>query len=140
MKWALAWLLTGCVPAMQGSDLAGYAGVAFCTGRNQSVAFINVDVLSTSDLITVPPHEAKHREQFTRFPSCKAVRRHYRTGTGRMQMEAEAYAAGYCAGVKAGLPIRDTYEDMEARLTHYMKGWMPEILVRATFAHYAERC
>jgi hypothetical protein len=76
-------------------------GFTFCLD-GQGYTFISPNQ-SQLDLIDTDAHEAKHREQMKRFPSCKAFDESTRTLSGRILTEAEAYAAGVCAQVANGL-------------------------------------
>lgn len=138
---ALVLVLAGCVPYRIAPDrLTGYAGVTFCVRAHQAIAFVSLDVLDTDDLLTVPPHERMHLAQFARFRSCRAARAYYGTTTGRLAMEAEAYAAGYCAGVRQGLAAAPLRADMLERLSRAMRRDVPAVLATAAFDSYAGRC
>jgi hypothetical protein len=64
--------------------------------------FINANQ-SGLDRIDTEAHEAVHREQFARYPSCVAFERATHSLTAQVLIEAEAYAAGVCAQVTHGL-------------------------------------
>lgn len=116
-------------------QLAGLDGVTFCIGKQ---VFSRVDPTLDSIMIhDVEVHEAKHREQFARFPSCEAWNAYYRTPNGKLQTEAEAYAAGYCEAKRRG------YEDMEDLERHYLQdiysllgGGTGIYTILQTFKHY----
>ncbi len=120
-------------------QLAEMDGVTFCIGKQ---VFTRVDPTLDSIMIRdVEVHEAKHREQFARFPSCDAFNAYYRTPVGKLQSEAEAYAAGWCESRKLGYP------DLEDLERHYLQniyrllgGWTPIYTILQTFKHYVDGC
>jgi len=81
-------------------QLARLDGVTFCVdGKVLSYISADLDSIGRAD---VEAHEAKHREQYARWKSCKAFQDYYKTPVGRLESEAEAYVAGYCVAVKMG--------------------------------------
>ena len=139
MKFLTLCLLMGCATGIRVHDLHPLAGVTFCD-HGESFSFMSTDALGTEDEITVPAHEATHREQAKRYGSCEAMERAYGTTMGKLAIEAEAYAAGYCAGVQVGFAADVTRQDMLRRLRFAMQGKLPEILTDLAFDHYAKDC
>jgi hypothetical protein len=76
-------------------------GFTFCL-NGQGHTFISPNQ-SFLDLVDTDAHEAKHREQMQRYPSCKAFDESTHSLKGQILTEAEAYAAGVCAQVEHGL-------------------------------------
>lgn len=130
-------LLMACAGRFRARDLADFSGITFCLRPTLAVSVLNLEVWGTADMVTTPAHEAKHREQFRRWPSCKAVNAYYRTKAGHLAMEAEAYAAGYCAGIRAGLDTAATEEDMRTRLVNAMRGWASDEAADSAFTRFA---
>lgn len=138
MKLALlALLLCACAYRIKPADLGDISGATWCLKPALAISVMNLEVWGTADMLTTPAHEAKHREQFRRYPSCHAVQQAYRTSEGRLAIEAEAYAAGYCAGVKAGLDSTDTYNDMRSRLAGALQGIVARTRTDSAFARFA---
>lgn len=140
MKALALLLVMGCAGAgIRVQDLHPLAGVTFCD-RGEPFSFISVDALGTEDEITVPAHEAMHRAQALRYGSCEAMQAAYRTTMGKLAIEGEAYAAGYCAGVRADYDAAETRQDMLQRFHVAMRGKLPEMLTDLAFDHYAAGC
>lgn len=151
MRRAALTVLLGCAAVLlmacaQGVEtirvdrMGGYSGITFCLPGKAAVSMLNLDVWGTADMVTTPAHEAKHREQFTRWPSCQAFHRYFRTTTGYLSTEGEAYAAGYCAGRNFGLDSVDLFDDMRARFRGITHGMVAEAVADSVFTHYAGAC
>ena len=86
--------------AISFDELTGYAGVTICwKGRAWSYIAEGMDSMSAAE---TRAHEAKHREQMQRYPSCTAFAEWYATPKGQISAETEAYAAGLCRWVELG--------------------------------------
>ena len=83
------------------SEMRDFLGISFCMD-GKGYTFI-LDGLSPTEAADVRAHEAKHREQYRRYPNCAAASRWLNTPRGAMESEAEAYMAGLCVSVAAGL-------------------------------------
>jgi hypothetical protein len=85
-------------------------GVAFC--RDNGGFYMVKGGLSAMDQAATNAHESKHLEQHGRFKNCAAFHKYYDTPKGRLAIEAEAFAAGWCAQVAMGgdpLSIKQSY-------------------------------
>lgn len=85
-------------------------GVAFC--RDEGSFYLLKGDLSAMDEASTKAHERKHLAQHSRFKSCKAFYKYYDTPQGKLAIEAEAFAAGWCAQVKMGadpLSLKQSY-------------------------------
>lgn len=73
-------------------------GLAFCVDEKASF-WVDGDVVRIGgwELKATIAHEEKHREQYRRFPTCAAFDWYYNSSVGRLESEAEAYVAGWCA-------------------------------------------
>jgi len=58
--------------------------------------FVNGQI-SGWELKATHAHEQKHIEQYRRFKTCAAFDWYYHSDIGRLESEAEAYVAGWCA-------------------------------------------
>jgi hypothetical protein len=81
--------------------LAGLKGVTFCRDNGRSFAFVRL-AMTVTETAEVMTHEAKHLEQHRRYPDCKSFMALYRTPRGMLELEAEAFSAGYCRAVAMG--------------------------------------
>jgi hypothetical protein len=91
---------------------AGYLGLTQCDDAGNAVSFVKagMDSVLTAE---VTAHEAKHREQARRYPSCQAYQAAYR-GSLRLQVETEAEA--YCEGFKVRITPEWTWSHAQALL------------------------
>jgi hypothetical protein len=93
-------VMDGETPTVSVDYLAGLKGVTFCRDQG-SFAFVRVGMTKVETaMVTV--HEAKHMEQYARYPTCKGAIEVYRTPKGMLEMEAEAFAAGWCTAALMG--------------------------------------
>lgn len=100
-------------------------GITFCyNGKGYSLVSTSSSLDSIEDLDT-RVHEAKHREQYTRYPSCEAFDAYYHTPKGRLESEAEAYHAGNCASIKAGKDPQELEATSIRRMWLWMGGGTP---------------
>jgi hypothetical protein len=101
--------------------LAELQGVAFC--RDTGSFYLVKGGLSDLDRIETTAHEAKHMEQYTRFKDCSAFYRFYDTPKGKLEIEAEAFAAGWCVVTKRGVdPISLRAQHIQLLMRHYVPG------------------
>lgn len=75
-------------------ELSADAGITICQG-GKPYSFVATNLTPEFEAVT-RAHEAKHIEQIRRFPNCPAFYRWYGSPQGRLDSEAEAYAAGWC--------------------------------------------
>ena len=138
MRWAfvVGWLVVGLlVPAdvaqAQGrltknwkvgvEYLSGLNGVAFC--RDEGGFYLVKGGLSAMEHAATVAHEAKHLEQYGRFKDCRSFYKRYDTPRGKLELEAEAFAAGWCVQTKMGAdPISLRTQHIRLLLLHYVPG------------------
>ena len=95
-------------------ELSGYAGLTICyQGRTYSYVSVALSDLERAETLA---HEAKHRAQMAAAPSCGAYDTWYQTPTGQLTAEAEAYHAGWCAGIAEGADSTRRRRSIIARL------------------------
>jgi hypothetical protein len=112
-------------------------GVAFC--RDNGSFYMVKGGLSAMDEAATKAHEKKHVEQHGRYTNCAAFHKYYDTPPGRLAIEAEAFAAGWCAQVALGadpISIRAGY--LQLLVMYYVPGTMVYEAAQ-TFAKY-ENC
>jgi hypothetical protein len=98
--------------------LSNAMGFSFCLdGRGHS--FI-VPGLSEIDYLDTEAHEAVHRQQYERFPSCEAFDKYVKTYKGQLLVEAEAYAAGICVSVKLGADSDSLHRNYSERIARWV--------------------
>jgi hypothetical protein len=117
--------------------LAELNGVAFCRDEGDSFAMIKVG-LSAMQRQDTEAHERKHLEQHRRFKTCKDFDKYYKTPRGRLELEAEAFAAGWCVQVALGADpysLRSYY--LQTLMRHYVPGTQVYEVATA-FARYQE--
>jgi hypothetical protein len=101
--------------------LSGLNGVSFC--RDEGAFYLVKGGLSQIEKAATEAHEAKHLEQYTRFTDCRAFYKYYDTPKGKLEMEAEAFAAGWCVQTKAGAdPMSLRAMHIQLLLMHYVPG------------------
>jgi hypothetical protein len=100
-------------------------GFTYCLD-GEGHTFVNVSQ-STLDRIDTEAHEEKHREQFKRYPSCKAFDAATHTLKMQVLIEAEAYAAGVCAQVANGLA--DPKLSLEREYAERISFWVTHLQV-----------
>jgi hypothetical protein len=104
------WLVALFVPAdlvaqqiktIEYEALASYYGLTYCTDKGvYSVIAVGLSAMDEAD---VKAHELKHQDQFRRLKlSCRDFQRYYHRPKNKLDMETEAYAAGYCVQVSMG--------------------------------------
>ena len=100
--------------AISYDELSGYAGLTICyQGRTYSYVSVALSDLERAETLA---HEAKHRAQMAAAPSCGAYDTWYQTPTGQLTAEAEAYHAGWCAGIAEGADSTSRRRSIIARL------------------------
>lgn len=103
-------------PPLEPKALDYAAGFTTCVDTGHAISFIRSDVVGNEgELIVDLAHEAMHRRQVESAPSCDAFTQVYGTLEGFLVFEGSAYAAGYCAGKRAGLDPVELYDDMLTR-------------------------
>jgi hypothetical protein len=81
---------------------AGYLGLTQCGADGQAESWIKVG-LEPLHAAEVDAHEAMHRAQAARYPTCEAYQAAYRASLRtQIETEAEAYCAGFAVRVAAG--------------------------------------
>jgi hypothetical protein len=104
--------------------LAGLYGVTFCRDAG-SVSFVRAG-LPALEAVGTAAHETKHIEQHQRFPNCLAFFKHYATPKGKMEIEAEAFHADWCATLAVGA---DTVSRRALYLETIQKHYVPGTLL-----------
>lgn len=143
MKLALLALLLAAPLAAQrepqvidGYQLASWYGVTVChNGMGYSFIASN---LAAIDSAATRAHEAMHREQYTRFPSCDAFIRYYQTPRGKLQSEAEAYHAGWCVSIRMGADSVSLRQAFIEQISRYFGGEVNQLEIARDFDRY--RC
>jgi hypothetical protein len=101
--------------------LATLHGVAFC--RDQGAFYMVRGGISEIERRSTEAHEQKHLDQHTRFKDCKAFYKAYDTPRGKLEMEAEAFAAGWCVQVGMGAdPVSLRAYYIQLLLRYYVPG------------------
>jgi hypothetical protein len=102
--------LMGCSLEAQVPSFA--AAVTYCNEAGEAEsAFKHTVFRNPAWLAAVLAHEAKHREQISRYPTCKIAQMFYDFSIQvRLDNEAEAYCTGLHAGVAAGGSREDYLE------------------------------
>ena len=101
--------------------LSGLNGVSFC--RDEGGFYLVKGGLSAMDRAATEAHEAKHLEQYGRFKDCKAFYKYYDTPAGKLAIEAEAFATGWCVLVGMGAdPISVRTQHIRLLLMYYVPG------------------
>ncbi len=118
------------------AELAGFLGITFCTERGV-YSMVRPDVPADTYAATVA-HEAKHVEQFHRFPSCDAWQQDYATPKGRLMSEAEAYAADLCVLVGRGYDKLTVMQDYMGRLERVMGGESNRLEIAQVLPEFAK--
>lgn len=120
-------------------QLAQDIGFTFCTDGN---VYSRIDpTLDSIMLRDVAAHEAKHREQFARFASCAIWNAYYRTPVGRLESEAEAYAAGWCESRRLGwADLEDLERQYLRNIYGLLGGGTPIFTILQRFKHYVDGC
>lgn len=114
--------------------LASLYGVTICY-KDRGYSFIQTG-LSAMDEADVRVHEAKHREQYTRYKSCNAFVKYYTTPKGRMASEAEAYHAGWCVAIKMGADSTSRRNLYVQTIEHELGGEMNRLQIIQEFVKY----
>lgn len=118
-------------------NLHGFATCVKATGQN--ISFVRTDIYGTITGHAVVAHERRHEQQYLRFPSCAAFYRHYATPAGRLHLEAEAFAVGWCVLRKHGADTALARRQGEESLNGYFApGHMPMDSIQRTFARFRE--
>jgi hypothetical protein len=82
---------------------SGYLGITQCAPDGRVVSWLRADLDGTRRA-EVEAHEAVHRAQAARYPTCEAYQAAYRSSLARqVEFEAEAYCAGMTAWVANGM-------------------------------------
>jgi Zn-dependent peptidase ImmA (M78 family) len=112
VKWLILALLLWATPAeaQQGRGTKNWRvgveylntlnGVAFC--RDEGSFYLVKGGLSAMEKAATEAHEATHIKQHGRFKDCKAFYKYYDTPVGKLETEAEAFAAGLCVQQQMG--------------------------------------
>jgi hypothetical protein len=118
------------------TDLAGFLGLTFCTDKGV-YTMVRPDMPPDQYAATVA-HEAKHVEQFHRFPSCDAWQQNYATPKGKLLAEAEAYGTDLCVLVGRGYDKLNVLQDYAGRLERIMGGEVNRLEVLQTINGFAK--
>ena len=121
--------------AVSYADLSGFLGITFCTERGV-YSMVRPDMPADQYAATVA-HEAKHAEQFHRFPSCDAWQQNYATPKGKLMAEAEAYGADLCVLVGRGYDKISVLQDYATRLERTMGGEVNRLEIVTTINRFA---
>jgi hypothetical protein len=118
--------------------LAELYGVAFC--RPEGSFFLVMGGLSAIDEAATKAHEKKHIEQHGRFRNCEMFYGWYGTPLGKLEVEAEALAAGWCVQVKMGADALSTKQSALLLLIRYYVPGTQIYEAAQVFAKYAKEC
>lgn len=118
-------------------DMMENNGVTVCT-EQQTRSYIASD-LSENLEAEVKAHEHKHVEQRGRFPSCAAFLNAYRTPRGTLEMEAEAYVAGFCVAITRGADPIPLWQSYAERIERQLGGEVNRLMILQTMQKY-RRC
>jgi hypothetical protein len=111
-------------------------GVSFC--RDAGPFYLIRGGLSAMEHASTVAHEAKHVEQYGRFKNCRAFYKTYETPRGQLELEAEAFAAGWCVQVARGA---DAYSLRASYLQLLLQWYVPGTSVyeaAQAFARYED--
>lgn len=115
--------LTSCVQAQTPAPLSAlraYYGITLCID-DSTYSFVRTD-LPPWEFAGVVAHEAKHREQRTRFKNCQAFAKWHSTPKGMLESEAEAYMTGLCAEVALGADRATREQEFTERIERQLGG------------------
>jgi hypothetical protein len=96
-------------------------------------SWIRIDLLGTAQGREVMLHEAKHREQASRLPTCNDFLQKYNI---ERKFAARAEAEAYCAGLpEATVPYEEAMHRYTLAMEHVFRG-TPEIYLRSLLNEY----
>jgi hypothetical protein len=113
--------------------LAELHGVAFC--RDAGPLYFIRGGLSRLDYVETEAHERKHIEQYGRFKDCRAFYKWYDTPKGKLNAEAEAFAAGRCAVAPLGV---DTLSLRQMHLQNLIRFYVPGTTIYDAYQVYKQ--
>lgn len=117
--------------------LASLYGITVCyEGRGYSFIAANISEIEAAD---TRAHEAKHREQYTRYKNCQEFDEYYKTPRGKMEIEAEAYAAGYCVAVEKGSDPVSLLQSYAERI-EFLVGSINRFEILTTLREHTRHC
>jgi Zn-dependent peptidase ImmA (M78 family) len=133
VKWLILALLLWATPAeaQQGRGTKNWRvgveylntlnGVAFC--RDEGSFYLVKGGLSAMEKAATEAHEATHIKQHGRFKDCKAFYKYYDTPVGKLETEAEAFAAGLCVQQQMGAdPVNLKQWYLSLLIKYYVPG------------------
>jgi Zn-dependent peptidase ImmA (M78 family) len=133
VRWLVLGLLLWATPAeaQQGRGTKNWRvgveylntlnGVAFC--RDEGSFYLVKGGLSAMEKAATEAHEATHIKQHGRFKDCKAFYKYYDTPVGKLETEAEAFAAGLCVQQQMGAdPLNLKQYYLSLLIKYYVPG------------------